>query len=62
MNIFKRLMSAIYARHWVHKGELVTHLTYLSATFFGSHGIAASAAGVLAIIILLGLAVSHATE
>lgn len=62
MNIFEKVKTALYDRHWVHKGEMATHLTYLSATFLGSHGVASMAAGVLAVIIVLGLVVQHAIE
>jgi len=62
MNIFDRIKEAINARHWAHKGELMTHLTYLSATFVEAHGIHAIAAGVLAVFVLIGLAVQHVSE
>lgn len=62
MNILQKLVNALYDRHWVHKGEMATHLTYLSATFLGAHGVASIAAGVLAVILVLGVVVSHALE
>lgn len=36
MGIFERIVAAIHGRHWVHKGEMATHLTYLSATLASS--------------------------
>lgn len=62
MNFFHKFIDALCDRHWVHKGEMATHLTYLSATFFGAHGVASMAAGALAIILIVGMAVSHAIE
>lgn len=38
MNYIKGMVAAIWNMHWVHKGEMATHLTYLSATFLGAHG------------------------
>lgn len=62
MNIIRKVQEALYQRHLAHKGEMVAHLTYLGATFFGSHGVASVAAGILALIIIVGLAVQHAIE
>lgn len=62
MNIIQRIVAALTDRHWVHKGEMATHLTYLSATFLGSHGVASMAAGALAVIIVIGMVVQHAIE
>lgn len=62
MSIFQRIVHAIYNMHWVHKGEMATHLTYLSATFLGAHGVASMAAGALALILIVGMAVQHAVE
>ncbi len=62
MNLFQRMFHALHDRHWVHKGEMATHLTYLSATFMGAHGVASMAAGALAVILVLSMVVSHALE
>lgn len=62
MNYLKGIIAAVWNMHWVHKGEMATHLTYLSATFLGAHGVASMAAGVLALILIIGMAVQHAIE
>lgn len=62
MNYIKGMVAAIWNMHWVHKGEMATHLTYLSATFIGAHGVASMAAGALALILIIGMAVNHAIE
>lgn len=62
MNFFNKFIEVLHDRHWVHKGEMATHLTYLSATFLGAHGVASVAAGVLAAILIVGMVISHAIE
>jgi hypothetical protein len=62
MNIFQKVVAALSDRHWVHKGEMAGNVTYLSATFFGAHGVASMAAGALALILIIGMVVSHAIE
>lgn len=62
MSFIQRVIHSIWSMHWVHKGEMATHLTYLSATFFGAHGVASMAAGALALILIVGMAVQHAIE